>query len=103
MREPGFKLNEAGLLFDMKDAPFVEKEVAATDDTEESSAARKCLAAALADLNPAAGKTDKEGAGNGNRKAGGRSRREMGLARPAHGKWVMNCLARSAGRGGKGA
>ena len=29
VREPGFKLNEAGKLFDMSDAPFVEKLIAA--------------------------------------------------------------------------
>lgn len=63
VREPGFKLNEAGLLFDMSDAPFVEKAVSSTDDTEQSKATRQRLAAALAELNPAAGKTDKEGTG----------------------------------------
>jgi arylsulfatase A len=63
VREPGFKLNEAGRLFDMRDAPFVEKPVAPEDDTPRSKAARQRLAAALAELNPAGGKTDRDGDG----------------------------------------
>ena len=58
VREPGFKLNQDGELFDMSDAPFVEKPIAPTADTEQSKAARQRLAAALADLNPAGGKVD---------------------------------------------
>ena len=58
VREAGFKMNERAELFDMSDAPFVEKPVAATDDTEASTAARQRLAAVLAELNPAGGKTD---------------------------------------------
>jgi hypothetical protein len=60
VREPGYKLNEKGDLFDMSDAPFTEKPVAPADDTEQSKAARQRLAAALAELNPAAGKTDND-------------------------------------------
>ncbi len=71
VREPGFKLNEAGKLFDMSDAPFVEKLVDAAADTEQSKAARQRLAAVLADLNPAAGKTDREGDGLGKQNRGG--------------------------------
>jgi arylsulfatase A-like enzyme len=63
VREPGFKLNEAGKLFDMTDAPFVEKRVDPAGDTEQSKAARQRLAAALSELNPAAGKTDRENDG----------------------------------------
>jgi arylsulfatase A len=63
VREPGFKLNEAGKLFDMADAPFVEKPIDPTGDTEQSKAARQRLSAALAELNPAAGKTDRENDG----------------------------------------
>jgi arylsulfatase A len=59
VREPGFKLNEKGELFDMRDAPFVETLVAPAADTKESKAARQRLSAALAELNPAAGKTDR--------------------------------------------
>ena len=58
VREPGFKLNQAGELFDMSDAPFTEKRVTASADTAESKAARERLAKVLADLNPAGGKTD---------------------------------------------
>ena len=60
VREPGFKLNEAGELFDMSDAPFVEKPVAPDADTDQSKAARQRLAAVLAELNPAAGKQDRD-------------------------------------------
>ena len=61
VREPGFKLNEAGELFNMSDAPFVEKPIDPAADTEQSKAARTRLTAALAGLNPGAGKTDGEG------------------------------------------
>jgi arylsulfatase A-like enzyme len=61
VREQGWKLNESGELFDMSDAPFVEKPVPATADTPGSKAARARLTAALAELNPAAGKTDGAG------------------------------------------
>jgi arylsulfatase A len=62
VRNAGFKLNQAGELFDMSDAPFVEKPMAAATDTDASKAARQRLTAVLAELNPAAGKTD---GGNG--------------------------------------
>ena len=58
VREPGYKLNESGDLFDMSDAPFVEKLIPPQSDTEQSKTARQRLTAALAQLNPAAGKTD---------------------------------------------
>jgi arylsulfatase A len=60
VREPGFKLNEAGNLFDMSDAPFVEKPIAPENDTPQSKAARQRLTAALAELNPAGGKIDRQ-------------------------------------------
>jgi len=63
VREPGFKMNEAGRLFDMSDAPFVEKFVDSAADTDQSKAARQRLSAALAELNPAGGKTDRDGEG----------------------------------------
>ena len=63
VREQGWKTNESAELFDMSDAPFVEKPVAPAADTETSKAARARLGAVLAELNPAAGKTD--GRGNG--------------------------------------
>jgi arylsulfatase A len=58
VRERGWKMNQRGELFDMSDAPFVEKPVAASADTAESKAARQRLTAILAELNPAGGKTD---------------------------------------------
>ena len=58
VRKPGFKMNEKADLFDMSDAPFLEKAVAADADTEASKAARARLSAVLAELNPAGGKTD---------------------------------------------
>ncbi|MBN8458193.1 MAG: sulfatase-like hydrolase/transferase [Verrucomicrobia bacterium] len=68
VRNAGFKLNEAGELFDMSDAPFVEKPVATADDNAASKAAREHLTKVLAELNPAAGKSDAGGA-SGPRKA----------------------------------
>ena len=70
VREPGFKMNETGALFDMSDAPFVEKPVAPDADTEQSKAARQRLTAALTELNPAAGKTDRNEGGRKGRIAG---------------------------------
>jgi arylsulfatase A len=60
VREPGWKMNEGHELFDMSDAPFVEKPVAASADTDASKAARARLTAVLAELNPANGKTDRD-------------------------------------------
>jgi arylsulfatase A len=67
VREQGWKLNESGELFDMSDAPFVEKPVPQTSDTELSKVARERLSAVLAELNPAGGKTE---GGNGGKKGG---------------------------------
>ncbi len=82
VREPGFKMNEAGDLFDMSDAPFVEKPFPPAADTEQSKAARQRLSAVLAELDPAGGKTDLDG---GARRANNRGR-PMGSAR-AVGPW----------------
>jgi len=69
VREAGFKLNQAGELFDMSDAPFTEKPLPASDETAASRAARDRLTKALAELNPSGGKTDGErGATNGGKK-----------------------------------
>jgi arylsulfatase A len=81
VRDPGFKLNEAGNLYDMSDAPFVEKLVAPEADTPQSKAARQRLGAVLAELNPAAGKTDVAG---GRRKVG---RADSSGSTPAVGPW----------------
>ncbi len=61
VREQGWKMNESGELFDMSDAPFTEKLIAASADNEPSKAARARLTKVLADLNPAGGKTDAGG------------------------------------------
>jgi arylsulfatase A len=66
VREAGFKMNEKAELFDMSDAPFVEKPVAPGSDTEASKAARTRLTAVLAELNPAGGVAD---GGKGGKKA----------------------------------
>ncbi len=66
VREAGWKLNEAGQLFDMKNAPFEEILVAADSKDEAATAARKRLSDALAELNPAAG-FKAEGSGRGDK------------------------------------
>lgn len=55
VRDQGWKLNHRGELFDMSDAPFVEKPVAADAQSETASAARQRLQAVLTQLDPAAG------------------------------------------------
>jgi arylsulfatase A len=72
VREQGWKMNEEGQLFDMSDAPFVEKPVAVANDTDASKAARQRLTAALAELNPAGGTTE-DGAG---KKAGKKKKKK---------------------------
>ena len=71
-----YKLNEKAELFDMSDAPFVEKPVAPDADTEASKAARHHLSAVLKDLNPAAGKTDAGGGANKKGKGQGKAKRK---------------------------
>ena len=78
VREAGFKMNEAAELFDMSDAPFVEKPIAADADTEASKAARQRLSAVLAELNPTGGKTDPDAPA---RKGGARKRQAQPAAR----------------------
>ena len=81
VRNPGFKMNEQGDLFDMSDAPFVEKPVAAAADTDASKAARQRLAAVLAELNPAAGKTD-AGAANAKKPGKGQGKAKRNKIAP---------------------
>jgi arylsulfatase A len=66
VREAGWKLNEAGQLFDMKNAPFEEIPVPADSKDESAVAARQRLSAALAELNPGAGFKG-EGSGRGDK------------------------------------
>ncbi len=63
-REAGWKLTQAGELFDMSDAPFAEKLIAADTKDAAAIAARKRLQAALDQLNPAGGFVD-DGDGTG--------------------------------------
>ena len=74
VREANYKMNEAGELFDMKDAPFQEKLIQTDSDSDESKAARNRLSKTLSTLNPGAGKVDEGGlarknANQANRKA----------------------------------
>ena len=55
-RNQGWKLTRSGELFDMSEAPFVEKPVPADTTDPKAIAARKQLQAVLDKLNPAAGK-----------------------------------------------
>jgi arylsulfatase A len=64
VREPGWKLNQAGELFDMSNAPFEEPLVPADTKNPAAIAARRRLQAALDQLNPAGGILD-EGDGTG--------------------------------------
>jgi hypothetical protein len=64
VREAGWKMNQAGELFDMSDAPFTEKLAAADTKDAAAIAARKRLQAALDTLNPGGGILD-DGDGTG--------------------------------------
>lgn len=68
VREPGWKLNQKGELFNMKDAPFIETLVDSGAETADAKAARQRLQAALDQLNPAGGKVEPAGAAKKNRK-----------------------------------
>jgi len=57
VRDDGWKLNQAGELFDMKDAPFVEELVPADTKAQAAVAARRRLQAVLDQLDPRSGKT----------------------------------------------
>ncbi|MCU0917654.1 MAG: sulfatase-like hydrolase/transferase [Planctomycetes bacterium] len=57
VRDDGWKLNQAGELFDMKDSPFVEQLVPADTKDQAAVAARRRLQAVLDQLNPRGGKT----------------------------------------------
>jgi arylsulfatase A len=59
VRSPGWKLTQGGDLFDMKNAPFVEKAVPADSKDTEARAGREKLQKVLETLNPAGGKVDK--------------------------------------------
>jgi len=66
-REAGWKLNQSGELFDMKNAPFTEPLVPADTKDADALAARQRLQAVLDQLNPAAGKVAPGGPGQKNK------------------------------------
>ena len=70
VREQGFKLTKTGELFDMSNAPFVEKPVPADSASEEAKAARVRLQGVLDKLSPATGKTVPDGSPAGKAKKG---------------------------------
>ena len=82
VREAGWKLNEKGELYDMSDAPFTEKLVAASADTAASKAARTRLTVALAKLNPAGGIPDK-GDGTGRHANKDKKKKSGGPPKPS--------------------
>jgi len=57
VRDSGWKMNEKGELFSMKDAPFAEELVPADSSAADAKAARQRLQAVLDELNPKGGKT----------------------------------------------
>jgi arylsulfatase A len=89
VRSARWKLNNAGELFDMEDAPFVEKAVPADATDAESIAARKRLQAVLDQLNPAAGKQAAPG-----RRPGARLPRRQRPAGRARGTTAYQLLTR---------
>jgi arylsulfatase A len=58
VRNRAWKLNSAGELFSMRDAPFVEQPTPESKAGSDASAARQALQAVLNELNPSAGKTE---------------------------------------------
>lgn len=80
-----WKLNKAGELFDMQEAPFVEKPVPADTKDAEALVARTRLQAVLDQLNPAAGKQSPPAAKKARaaKKAGRKNRRNRQAASAA--------------------
>jgi hypothetical protein len=80
--ERGWKLTQAGELFDMSDAPFAETQVSPGEAKPEANAARARLGAVLARLNPAAGKLAPiRTAGELSKKAKKKQRQKAGAAK----------------------
>jgi arylsulfatase A len=76
VRDDGWKLNEKGELYLMKDAPFVEALVPADTTDPAAQAARKRLEAVLKELNPAGGKTVSADAQKNKNKAAKKAQRQ---------------------------
>lgn len=86
VKDAAWKLNESGELFDLKNAPFEEKPVAAGEGGDEAAAARKRLQGVLDRLNPAGGKTISEAdATNEKARAKARRQRQAGQVPEARG------------------
>jgi hypothetical protein len=75
VRELDWKLNNRGELFDMTDAPFVEKLVAADQQGDPAAAARKRLQAVLDKLAPDKGKIAPEDGTPKAKKKGAKARK----------------------------
>ena len=75
-RNDGWKLNQAGELYDMSDAPFVEKLITADAQSASAKAARQKLQAVLKELDPASGKT---AAGEPNARKKNKKRKPTGV------------------------
>ena len=84
VREAGWKLDQSGTLYDMKDAPFKEVAVAADAKDEAAVAARTRLSAALTGLNPAAGYKDEVGDGTG--RSGNKEEKKKKTKKPKEAK-----------------
>jgi arylsulfatase A len=77
VRENLWKLDQAGNLFDMSDAPYFESPVAPDSADPAAVEARKRLAAALAELNPGAGIKDAvDGSGRSSNKKEKKAKKE---------------------------
>jgi len=83
VRDDGWKLNEKGELYSMKDAPFVEAFVSSDTTDTTAQAARKRLGAVLAELNPAGGKTVPPDAEKAKNKAAKQAKRQAKQAAAA--------------------
>ncbi len=81
VREAGWKLDEAGQLYDMSNAPFEEIPVPADTQDSAALASRQRLSAILAELNPGAGVRG-EGDGRGDKK--GKGKPEAAAEAPPH-------------------
>ena len=76
VRDDGWKLNEKGELFSMKDAPYVEQLVPADSADPNAQSARKRLQTVLAELNPAGGKTVSREPGATKKKVNNKAKRQ---------------------------
>jgi arylsulfatase A-like enzyme len=84
VREAGWKLDQSGTLYDMKDAPFLEVAVAADTKDEAAVAAKARLSAALTGLNPGAGYKDEVGDGSG--RSGNKEEKKKKTKKPKEAK-----------------